>query len=60
MKKKIAILGATSQIAKGLILNFMKSKRVELFLFARFPKKIKDFLKVTSLGVHRHIYDFKY
>lgn len=60
MKKKIAILGATSHIAKGLILNFMQSKEDKLFLFARFPKKVKDFLEAHSLGSHRHIYDFKH
>ena len=57
---KIAILGATSQIAKGLILNFMQSKEDKLFLFARFPKMVKCFLKAYSLGLHRHIYDFKH
>ncbi|MBU4251614.1 MAG: NAD-dependent epimerase/dehydratase family protein [Candidatus Omnitrophica bacterium] len=57
---KIAILGATSHIAKGLILNFMQSKENELFLFARIPKKVKEFLEENSLPLNRHIYDFKH
>ena len=60
MKKKIAILGATSHIAKGLIFNFTKSKKDELFLFARFPDKVKNFLRVNNLGLNCHIYGFKY
>jgi len=60
MKKKIAILGATGHIAKGLILNFIQSKENELSLFARIPKKVKDFLKENSLPLNRHIYEFKH
>lgn len=60
MNKKIAILGATSHIAKGLMLNFIQSKEDKLFLFARLPKKVKNFLEAHSLGLHRHIYDFKH
>lgn len=60
MKKKIAILGATSQIAKGLIFNFMQSKQNELFLFARIPGKVKEFLKKNNLPLDRHIYTFKH
>jgi len=60
MKKNIAILGATSHIAKGLILNFMQSKENEPFLFARVPKKVKEFLKGNSLPLNRHIYEFKH
>ena len=45
MKKRIAILGATSHIAKGLIDNFCKDGEVKLNLFARSPDKIRDFLK---------------
>ncbi|OGS46372.1 MAG: hypothetical protein A2539_01150 [Elusimicrobia bacterium RIFOXYD2_FULL_34_15] len=43
--QKIAILGATSHIAKGLIYNFDKEKRHNLFLFARNLKKLRNFLK---------------
>ena len=56
MKNRIAILGATSHIAKGLILNFIKSKENELFLFARIPKKVKKFLQENNLPLNRHIY----
>ena len=60
MKKKIAILGATSHIAKGLILSFSQTKDNDLFLFARSPVKVKNFLKENSLKLNRHIYEFKY
>lgn len=61
MKNKIAILGATSHIAKGLILNFIKSKENELFLFARIPKKAEKFLKENNLPFNnRHIDRFKH
>lgn len=60
MKKKIAILGATSHIAKGLILNFIQSREDELFLFARIPKRAKKFLKENNLPLNCHIYGFKY
>jgi nucleoside-diphosphate-sugar epimerase len=59
MNKKIAILGASSHIAKGLIINFMQSREDNLFLFARLPRKVKNFLKAHSLGSYRQIYDFK-
>lgn len=42
--KKIAILGATSHIAKGLISGFCQAERHELFLFGRSPDRIKAFL----------------
>ncbi|MFA6129523.1 MAG: NAD-dependent epimerase/dehydratase family protein [Candidatus Omnitrophota bacterium] len=60
MKKKIAILGATSHIAKGLILNFRQSKENELFLFARSPNKVREFLKDNGAPLNRHISEFKY
>jgi len=60
MKKKIAILGATSQIAKGLIFNFAQSKENELFLFARFVNKVKEFLKENNLPSNNRIYEFKH
>jgi len=59
MSKNIAILGATSHIAKGLIFNFTKIKKYELFLFARAPQKVKDFLRVNNLGLTCHIDRFK-
>ncbi len=44
IKGKIAILGATSHIAKGLIDNFCKGKANKLYLFARSTDKAKEFL----------------
>ncbi len=49
MRKKIAILGATSHIAKGLIYNFVHKNKYKLFLFARSPERVNDFLKLNSL-----------
>jgi nucleoside-diphosphate-sugar epimerase len=45
---RIAILGATSHIAKGLILGFHGSEKNELFLFARSPERVQLFLE--SIG----------
>lgn len=41
---KIAILGATSHIAKGLLYNFSSEKEIELSLFTTSPKKLANFL----------------
>ena len=49
MKKRIAILGATSHIAKGLISNFAEDSKCRLFLFARSPKRVEEFLKENGL-----------
>lgn len=46
--KKIAILGATSHIAKGLIHGFLLAGRYELTLFARSLDRARDFLA----GIH--------
>jgi nucleoside-diphosphate-sugar epimerase len=43
--KKIAIIGATSHIAKGLIYNFLKVNQYQLILFARSSEKVMNFLK---------------
>lgn len=43
-KTKIAILGATSHIAKGLIYNFLRSDEFSLYLYARSAGKVNDFL----------------
>src|SRR3989339_1686542 len=43
--KRIAILGATSHIAKGLINNFTNEVAYKLFLFARDKEKLNEFLK---------------
>jgi len=42
---KIAILGATSHIAKGLIFHFTRHGQSELVLFARSHDKVADFLQ---------------
>lgn len=47
-KKKIAILGATGHIAKGLIVGFCRESRYELSLFARSPGRTIDFLTGTG------------
>jgi nucleoside-diphosphate-sugar epimerase len=60
--KKIAILGATSHIAKGLIYNFLKDAKREnqhLFLFARRPEKVKSFLKENGLKGHCVVSGFR-
>lgn len=45
VKKKIAILGATSHIAKGLIYNFCRhTDKYDLYLFARSPERVQLFL----------------
>lgn len=59
-KKKIAILGANSHIAKGLIFNFAHRDDNELFLFARSPGKVNSFLEANSLKPDSHIQEFKY
>ena len=43
--KKIALLGATSHIAKGLIHNFQKKTSHSLDLFSRSPSRVKGFLE---------------
>lgn len=45
IRNSIALLGATSHIAKGIIYNFVKDGRAnELALFARSAEKVKGFL----------------
>ena len=43
-KTRIAILGATSHIAKGLIYHFLQEGGWRLDLFARSGRKVRDFL----------------
>jgi nucleoside-diphosphate-sugar epimerase len=45
---KIAILGATSHIAKNLVYYFRSDLRYELFLFARNQGAVHEFLKATE------------
>jgi nucleoside-diphosphate-sugar epimerase len=59
MKKRIAILGATSHIAKGLILNFLKDKKSSLSLFARNHSRVAYFLKANGLKPNCRINGFR-
>jgi len=43
-KSKIAILGSTSHIAKGLINNFLQGGGFSLHLYTRSPDKVRSFL----------------
>lgn len=56
---KIAILGVTGHIAKGLIINFLRNGGTRLFLFARTPKKIIRFLKNNNLRSNCYIGSLK-
>lgn len=67
IRKKIAILGATSHIAKGLIYNFSQNKYKDIYLFARSKNKLGIFLKQIScpypypkkdfVDLNKHRYD---
>jgi|APCry1669191515_1035360.scaffolds.fasta_scaffold01498_4 nucleoside-diphosphate-sugar epimerase len=46
---KIALLGATSQIARGLIKEISSDKSIELFLFGRRPEQITNWLNNVAL-----------
>jgi nucleoside-diphosphate-sugar epimerase len=45
---KIAIIGATSHIAKGLIYSFSRKKNTELFLYARSLDSLNNFLYINK------------
>ncbi len=47
---RIAILGATSQIAKDLVLSFSAQTKHELRLFARRPEAVKEWLAGVGLS----------
>lgn len=53
----IAILGATSQIAKGLIENFSKLN-YNLFLFARSTEKVLEFTELNQILGNLNIYNY--
>lgn len=55
---KIAILGATSQIAKDLVLSFSVSIEHELVLFARRPDVVRDWLVENGLATRYAAADF--
>ena len=56
--QRIAILGATSQIAKDLIVSFSAAKEGHLHLFARNPDMLTNWLVVMGLSGRYPIYDF--
>ncbi len=55
---QIAMLGATSQIAKDLIIAFSKNENYQLKLFARRPEVINQWLASINLSKHFEIADF--
>ena len=55
---KIAILGATSQIAKDLIVSFSVEESVHLHLFARRPDEVRRWLKSIGLSERYPVDDF--
>ncbi|MCM8796935.1 MAG: NAD-dependent epimerase/dehydratase family protein [Candidatus Omnitrophica bacterium] len=52
-KSKIAIFGSASHIAKGLINNFLKSKKFNLHLYTRSPEKVSRFLDAIGKRFHK-------
>jgi len=56
---KIAILGATSEIAKDLILSFSSYNDYELVFFARHPKEVIWWLNSVHLSNTHNAYDFE-
>ena len=57
---KIAILGATSQIAQDLILSFSNHKDYDLFLFSRNLGLLNDWVGRQSLDGSYHVQDYSY
>lgn len=55
---KIAILGATSQIARDLIVSFSAVENIQLHLFARRPDEVRGWLEVVGLSNRYEINDF--
>lgn len=56
--RRIAILGATSQIARDLIVSFSIAEGQHLHLFARCPNKVVSWLKSTGLSGRYPVDDF--
>jgi nucleoside-diphosphate-sugar epimerase len=54
---RIAILGATSQIARDLIISFSETRKHELFLFARRPDAVEGWLATGGLDEWCHAMD---
>lgn len=55
---RIAILGATSQIARDLIVNFAEQSRHELTLFARRPESVLAWLDRSGMTGLYSVFDF--
>lgn len=55
---RIAILGATSQIARDLIISFSASEDKHLHLFARRPEEVAKWLALTGLPGRYPVDDF--
>jgi len=55
---RIAILGATSQIARDLIVSFSAEKDKQLHLFARRPEEVATWLKTINLPERYLVNDF--
>jgi nucleoside-diphosphate-sugar epimerase len=55
---KIAILGATSHVAKGLIYNLGHGGEYDLRLFARSPDRVGEFLTAVGLSGRFHAKTF--
>ena len=55
---RIAILGATSQIAKDLVLSFCAQSSHELVLYARRPQAVTQWLASVDLPHRYPVYDF--
>ncbi len=55
----IAILGATSQIAKDLVLSFSKKSNHDLVLFARRPVVVNEWLALVGLSDRYLVVDFE-
>jgi nucleoside-diphosphate-sugar epimerase len=56
--KKIAILGATSQIARDLIVSILTTEGNHLHLFARRPSEVKSWLDSIGKASHFQIDEF--
>lgn len=55
---RIAILGATSQIARDLIVSLAAAGERRLYLFARRPDEVKKWWDSAGLSGHCHVADF--
>ena len=55
---RIAILGATSQIAKDLVLSFASHSNYDLVLYARRPEAVRQWMADVGLDGRYPIADF--